>query len=99
MITPRMPLIAAVTPDKSRHALAVSLSNTRTATLLIFYSQVCPLCKALRSDVARMPKTVAWLSTVELCADDFQSWAPEMLRYSVESVPCLVLLDKTGVAQ
>ncbi|KAG1671072.1 hypothetical protein FOA52_000744 [Chlamydomonas sp. UWO 241] len=39
-----------------------------------------------------------WLAAVPICCDDPLVWAPEMLHYDVDKVPCLVMLDKDGCA-
>ena len=77
-----------------RH-LAGCLANSSRCGLLMFYSQKCVLCKAVQSQL-QSQAVGDQLDLVEICADDFQDWAPEMLRYSVTTVPCLVLLDCQG---
>ena len=39
-----------------------------------------------------------WVTLSEICADHFEEWAPEMLCFNVERVPCLVMLDSSGMA-
>ena len=38
----------------------------------------------------------SWLAVATVCTDDQARWAPEMLHYGVESVPCFVLLKPGG---
>lgn len=79
--------------------LARALANTSRATLIVFYSEHCPLCKSLQEPLERADASAQWLDVVNVGADDFEAWAPEMLRYDVQQVPCLVLLDRQGVAR
>lgn len=92
----RAPVVA---PHKQRRHASVAQARRQPgkATLLLFYSAVCPLCQALRTDFDQIQQQHAWVATADICADDFEAWAPEMLRYSVDAVPCLVLLDSQGV--
>jgi hypothetical protein len=83
-------------PKFHRTALARSLSDTSKATLLVFYSRSCPLCQALQPRLEEIITQEAWLDVVQLCGDEFHLWAPEMFRYGVEQVPCLVLLNHNG---
>jgi Thioredoxin len=90
------PIAAKPHNVKGKRMLRQSLGNSKQATLIMFYSRACPLCKALEPEVQSLSGTRPWLDVVDICADDFQEWAPEMLRYSITAVPCLTLLDKAG---
>jgi len=60
---------------------------------VLFTSPRCALCRSLAPDVQRVrERHGAWLDVVEVTADDRTAWAPEMLAYGVETVPCFVLL-------
>lgn len=95
------PRSASNTPAQKQQ-LASALRNRSRPTLMMFYSDQCPLCAGVRAECMGRPELAktsskpAW-DFVELCADDFEGWAPEMLRYHVTAVPCLVLLDRKGV--
>lgn len=67
---------------------------------MLFTSPRCALCRSLAPDVKRAREAHGdWLDLVEVTADDPRAaWAPEMLAYGVETVPCFVLLSRGGRA-
>lgn len=95
MVAQRFPVVSGAYRRRSC-SLARALSNRSTATVLMFYSAACPLCQSIRADLDKLHEKHPWMTYVEACAEEFEQWAPEMLRYSVEAVPCLVLLDAQG---
>lgn len=80
-------------------ALARALESRQRHTLLYFYSSRCALCQSLAPEVDEAGSSNASLLDVaRICTDDQLAWAPEMLNYDVESVPCMVLLNTAGDA-
>ncbi len=67
----------------------------RRPQLLFFYSLTCQLCRALEPQVSQV-STAQGIPISQICADADHWWAPELLAYKVERVPCLVLLDAHG---
>eukprot|EP00882_Tetradesmus_deserticola_P024409 GHRQ01026675.1.p2 GENE.GHRQ01026675.1~~GHRQ01026675.1.p2 ORF type:complete len:128 (+),score=15.64 GHRQ01026675.1:60-443(+) len=68
-------------------------------SLVYFYSSTCLLCRSVAPTVEQeREKRSSWLGFASVCTDDQANWAPEMINYQIESVPCFVLLDKQGNA-
>ena len=78
--------------------LAKALDDRSRCTLLSFYSPKCELCKRVRRGIDAVAEEEDWLNLVRLDVED-QTWIPEVSYYSVDNVPCLVLLDKRGRAR
>lgn len=82
-----------------------SSPSSSSSTLVFFTSPRCGLCRSLAPDVRRArDEHAGWLDVVEVTADSGNgggngngngpsAWAPEMLAYGVEAVPCFVLLS------
>ncbi|KAK9819929.1 hypothetical protein WJX72_003988 [[Myrmecia] bisecta] len=67
--------------------------------LLMFQSSRCGLCQSLHAPVEEIGEEhSSWLQVARVSADDDQLWAPEMLHYGVNHVPCLILLNPEGEA-
>lgn len=45
-----------------------------------------------------MKKERGELKVVEIDSLNRDEWAPELIRYNIEKIPCFVLLDSTGRA-
>lgn len=92
---PATPLAAANATNA-----ATSPWSSSSPSLVFFSSPRCALCRSLAPDVQRAREAHgAWLSVVEVTADDRRAaWAPEMLAYGVETVPCFVLLSSPSTA-
>ncbi|KAF6255169.1 hypothetical protein COO60DRAFT_246886 [Scenedesmus sp. NREL 46B-D3] len=90
-------------PDKDsssrdERGLCGALGDTKQS-LVYFYSSKCLLCRSVAPTVEQeREKRSSWLSFASVCTDDQAKWAPEMINYQIESVPCFVLLDKQGNA-
>ncbi|CAD7697334.1 unnamed protein product [Ostreobium quekettii] len=81
-----------------RAHLARALGSGRHA-LVLFYSKNCRLCRALQPVVDEAEACEAdWMRVVRVCTDSDQEWAPEILHYGIEHVPCLVMLQPGGNA-
>mmetsp|Transcript_10494 Transcript_10494/g.26044 ORF Transcript_10494/g.26044 Transcript_10494/m.26044 type:complete len:131 (-) Transcript_10494:350-742(-) len=63
--------------------------------LLFFLSKSCTTCAAIERKLPDIPCPVP---VTRIKADADSVWAPEMLNYQVERVPCFVLLDREGRA-
>lgn len=84
-------------PDQQQ-ALIHALSQQKH-TLLYFHSAACNLCRSISGVVSQEhARRSQSLSLCSICTDGTQAFAPEMLNYDVQSVPCFVLLDKKGLA-
>lgn len=80
----------------SQAEVAAKLASKKPC-LLAFMSPQCGLCASLRPSLREVEQAggvrVAWIdATLD------RVWAPELLRYDVEAVPCLVLLRGDGHA-
>mmetsp|Transcript_28763 Transcript_28763/g.63362 ORF Transcript_28763/g.63362 Transcript_28763/m.63362 type:complete len:123 (+) Transcript_28763:126-494(+) len=67
--------------------------------LVFFYSDTCNLCKTLQPSVVNVQEgNQSWLQVATVCADEQLKWAPEVLHYNVDQVPCFVMLKPNGDA-
>eukprot|EP00192_Tetraselmis_astigmatica_P017378 CAMPEP_0117653070 /NCGR_PEP_ID=MMETSP0804-20121206/2990_1 /TAXON_ID=1074897 /ORGANISM="Tetraselmis astigmatica, Strain CCMP880" /LENGTH=137 /DNA_ID=CAMNT_0005459211 /DNA_START=338 /DNA_END=751 /DNA_ORIENTATION=+ len=86
-------------PRTEEAHLAKILADTRRHSLVMFYSSRCNLCKALQASIAEVEDSEKdWLGVARINTDHEEQWAPEMLHYQVEKVPCLLLLKPSGEA-
>ncbi|WIA37312.1 hypothetical protein OEZ86_014247 [Tetradesmus obliquus] len=90
-------------PDKDssgrdERGLCEALGDTKQS-VVYFYSSKCLLCRSVAPTVEQeRERCSSWLNFASVCTDDQAKWAPEMINYEIESVPCFVLLDKQGNA-
>uniref|UniRef100_A0A7R9YYD1 Thioredoxin domain-containing protein n=1 Tax=Chlamydomonas euryale TaxID=1486919 RepID=A0A7R9YYD1_9CHLO len=79
---------------------AIHALSERRPRMLFFYSRACSLCKQLapRLEAAVVDSAAPPVAAVPICCDNQLAWAPEMLHYDVQQVPCFVLLNEDGVA-
>jgi thioredoxin-like negative regulator of GroEL len=88
--------VPGLTGTQQRRRLAQALAQPGKGTVILFYSDSCALCLAIRSDMVRLSHDErSWLSVAKLNVDDVGN-APEVLQYNVTAVPCAVLLDLEG---
>ncbi|KAI3438646.1 hypothetical protein D9Q98_001068 [Chlorella vulgaris] len=67
--------------------------------IVAFMSPQCGLCASLRPALDQVASSRASeLQVAVLNAQLDKQWAPEMLAYNVETVPCFVLLNAAGNA-
>ncbi|GBG66475.1 hypothetical protein CBR_g61518 [Chara braunii] len=84
--------------EVEQKAFANALMSGRHATVLVFYSAKCRICRSLSAPVAEVRKeNDKWLSVVSANVDN-KSWLPEVHHYAIRYVPCFVLLDSRGFA-
>ena len=82
-------------PAPAEEAAMARRLGTGRPSVLVFHSSACQVCSSLRPDLDR--EAERGLDVLRLDTD-CQGWAPEVLHYGVEKVPCLVLLDRRGRA-
>eukprot|EP00873_Tetraselmis_striata_P003720 jgi/Tetstr1/423984/TSEL_014595.t1 len=86
-------------PAQEEAQLASVLADRQRHSLLLFYSAQCRLCAALQPVVAELEAEHAGrLGVARLNTDHEAQWAPEMIHYEVQAVPCFVLLAPDGSA-
>ncbi|GAQ86438.1 Thioredoxin superfamily protein [Klebsormidium nitens] len=79
-------------------ALAKSLLRKKHASLVMFYSKNCQLCKSMTPMVNDMARKESWWLDVCYVDVDNQSWMPEVVHYDVSYVPCFMYLTPSGMA-
>jgi cytochrome c5 len=88
--------VPRLTGAQQRRRLAQALAQPGKGTALLFYSDSCTLCQAIRADMVQLSHDESsWLSVASLNVDGLGN-APEVLQYNVTAVPCAVLLDIEG---
>jgi thioredoxin-like negative regulator of GroEL len=87
-------------PREQQRGLARALAARDRHCLLYFYSSACPLCAAVAPEVAAAGAAGGALAVAPIRCDanDQAAWAPEMMHYGVQRVPCFVLLAPGGAA-
>ncbi|KAL4518379.1 hypothetical protein Ndes2526A_g01187 [Nannochloris sp. 'desiccata'] len=75
--------------------LAKKLAQKRPL-LIAFLQPSCGLCKSLEPQLAQTE--ASGVQVARLDSSNAVAWAPEMLAYNIEAVPCFVLLDHQGRA-
>uniref|UniRef100_A0A7S1SU75 Thioredoxin domain-containing protein n=1 Tax=Tetraselmis chuii TaxID=63592 RepID=A0A7S1SU75_9CHLO len=86
-------------PQHEEAQLGRVLADKQRYSLLLFYSSHCKLCQALQPVVEEVETNERHrLSVARLNTDHEVQWAPEMLHYQVDTVPCFILLAPDGSA-
>jgi len=84
------------TPREQQRGLARALAARDRHCLLYFYSSACPLCAAVAPEVAAAAAGPLAVAPIRCDDADAAAWAPEMMHYGVQRVPCFVLLAPGG---
>ncbi|KAI8473004.1 MAG: hypothetical protein J3K34DRAFT_196150 [Monoraphidium minutum] len=88
---------AAPPPAREENRCLAQALAARKPLILFFKSESCSLCRELLGDAADL-EAARGVTVRTISTDDHASWAPEMLQYGVEAVPCFVALDAAGRA-